>query len=58
MYIHCDCCRTLSPCTVPAYSCAGLLNLRGKDVEFNPVFYSYVIVTMDSVKSVLLSQLQ
>ena len=28
---------------------AWLLNLRGSDITFNPVFFSYVIVTMDSV---------
>lgn len=31
---------------------AWLLNLRGSDIEFNPVFYSYAIVTLD--KSVTL----
>lgn len=28
---------------------AWLLNLRGKDIDFNPVFFSYVIVTPDSL---------
>jgi Xaa-Pro aminopeptidase len=26
---------------------AWLFNLRGSDVEFNPVFFAYAIVTMD-----------
>ena len=28
---------------------AWLLNLRGSDVPYNPVFYSYVLITLDSV---------
>jgi len=28
---------------------AWLLNLRGSDISFNPVFFAYVIVTVDSV---------
>ena len=28
---------------------AWLLNLRGKDVDYNPVFYSYVVVSMNNV---------
>lgn len=28
---------------------AWLLNLRGSDIVFNPVFFSFVIVTMDSI---------
>jgi Xaa-Pro aminopeptidase len=28
---------------------AWLLNLRGSDIDFNPVFFSYVIVTMEDV---------
>jgi Xaa-Pro aminopeptidase len=28
---------------------AWLLNLRGSDINFNPVFYCYAIVTMDMV---------
>ena len=28
----------------------GLLNLRGSDIELNPVFYSYVIVSNDEVR--------
>ena len=28
---------------------AYLLNLRGSDIQFNPVFFSYVFVTMDDV---------
>lgn len=27
----------------------GLLNLRGSDITYNPVFYSYVIVTHTDV---------
>lgn len=29
---------------------AWLFNLRGSDIAYNPVFYSYVLLTMDSVK--------
>jgi len=28
---------------------AWLLNLRGSDILFNPVFFSFLIVTMDSI---------
>lgn len=28
---------------------AYLLNLRGSDIDFNPVFFSYVVVTLESV---------
>jgi len=37
---------------------AWLLNLRGCDISYNPVFFAYVIVTMDSVMfvSFVLSQ--
>ena len=28
----------------------GLFNLRGSDIEFNPVFFAYSIVTLDSVR--------
>jgi len=28
---------------------AWLLNLRGSDISFNPVFFAYVIITADSV---------
>lgn len=28
----------------------GLFNLRGSDIEYNPVFFSYAVVTMTSVK--------
>lgn len=31
------------------YIFVGLLNLRGSDIDFNPVFFAYVIVTLDSV---------
>lgn len=27
----------------------GLLNLRGSDIPYNPVFYAYVVVTMQDV---------
>jgi Xaa-Pro aminopeptidase len=27
----------------------GLLNIRGSDIQFNPVVISYVLVTLDSV---------
>ena len=28
---------------------AWLFNLRGSDIDFNPVFFSYALVTMDMV---------
>jgi Xaa-Pro aminopeptidase len=28
---------------------AGLLNLRGSDIKYNPVFFSYVVVSMNEV---------
>ena len=28
---------------------AWLLNLRGSDINFNPVFFAYLIVTVDSI---------
>lgn len=28
---------------------AWLLNLRGSDIDYNPVFFAYVLITMDSV---------
>jgi len=28
---------------------AGLLNLRGSDIQYNPVFFSYVVISMDQV---------
>lgn len=31
------------------YFVVGLLNLRGSDITYNPVFYSYVIVTHTDV---------
>lgn len=31
------------------YSIAGLFNLRGSDIDYNPVFYSYALVTLDEV---------
>ncbi|KAG4080277.1 hypothetical protein HA402_010769 [Bradysia odoriphaga] len=27
----------------------GLLNMRGSDIEYNPVFFAYVIVTLDKI---------
>ena len=37
---------------------AWLLNLRGSDISFNPVFFAYLIITLDSVTwvSAILSQ--
>ncbi|RLV93609.1 putative Xaa-Pro aminopeptidase FRA1 [Spathaspora sp. JA1] len=29
---------------------AWILNLRGQDIEYNPVFYSFMIITKDTVK--------
>lgn len=29
---------------------AWLLNVRGSDISFNPVFFAYVVVTPDAVK--------
>lgn len=29
---------------------AGLFNLRGADIKYNPVFFSYALVTMDDVR--------
>lgn len=29
---------------------AWLLNLRGSDIEYNPVFFSYVLLTMDTLQ--------
>lgn len=29
---------------------AWLLNLRGSDIEYNPVFFAYVIVTQTQVR--------
>ena len=34
---------------------AWLLNLRGSDIQYNPVFFSYVIVTLDAVLYVFIS---
>jgi len=33
----------------PYFLFSGLLNLRGSDITYNPVFYSYVIVTHTDV---------
>lgn len=30
-------------------SFTGLLNLRGSDIDYNPVFFSYTIITPSSV---------
>lgn len=32
-----------------AYILTGFLNLRGSDIAYNPVFYSYVLITLDEV---------
>ena len=32
----------------------GLFNLRGSDIEYNPVFFSYSIVTMDDARYLML----
>ena len=37
---------------VPFISIVGLFNLRGSDIDFNPVFFSYAIVTTDDVRLV------
>ncbi|XP_067616243.1 xaa-Pro aminopeptidase ApepP isoform X2 [Eurosta solidaginis] len=29
---------------------AGFLNLRGSDIDFNPVFFAYLIIDMDKIK--------
>ena len=29
---------------------AGLYNLRGSDIDYNPLFFSYALITMDYVK--------
>ena len=34
---------------------AWLLNVRGSDISYNPVFFAYVIVTTDSVMFVCYS---
>jgi len=34
---------------------AWLLNLRGSDISFNPVFFAFVIITADSVMFVCYS---
>ncbi len=31
---------------------SGLFNLRGSDIKYNPVFFSYAIVTLDSLRFV------
>ena len=28
----------------------GLFNLRGADIEYNPVFFSYALVTMEDIR--------
>lgn len=28
----------------------GTLNLRGSDIEYNPVFFSYLVITQEEVK--------
>lgn len=34
----------------------GLLNLRGSDIEYNPVFFAYVIITNDELHIYLLNE--
>ncbi len=36
---------------------AWLLNLRGSDIEYNPVFFAYVIVTQSDVRCMLWAEL-
>lgn len=31
------------------YIYTGLMNLRGSDIDFNPVFFAYVIITLYDV---------
>ena len=44
-------CKCMQYC-VPASlgSVVGLYNLRGSDVEYNPVFFSYAIVTLTDAR--------
>jgi len=30
--------------------CPGLFNLRGSDIEYNPLFFAYAIVTLSDVR--------
>lgn len=30
--------------------CLGLFNLRGADIEYNPVFFAYTIVGIDTIR--------
>lgn len=41
MHVYC--------CVIFHILVSGLLNLRGSDITYNPVFYSYVIVTHTDV---------
>lgn len=34
----------------------GLLNLRGKDIRYNPVFYAFVLVSMDEIQLFVLDR--
>lgn len=36
--------------TLPFYCDAGLFNLRGSDVEYNPVFFAYAIIGIDTIR--------
>jgi len=29
---------------------AGLFNMRGSDIDYNPLFFSYAIVTLNDVR--------
>lgn len=31
------------------YYCTDLFNLRGSDIEYNPVFFAYAVVTLDNI---------
>lgn len=38
----------------PRLLCIGILNLRGSDIEYNPVFFAYVLITEQTVQLYLL----
>lgn len=42
--------QQLKFCSACFYCFTGLFNLRGSDVEYNPVFFAYAIITMDNVR--------
>lgn len=39
-----------------SYSFIGLLNLRGLDIPYNPVFFAYVILTANEVRLYVLDR--